>query len=168
MAFGTGLHPTTRLCLALIEDLADRGSLDHASVLDVGCGSGILSIAAALLGARHVIGVDTDPLAVETTQRNAALNGLATTIEARTGSVPLAPDVRRFDIVLANLIASVLIDLNVPLSNAVRPDGRLVASGIFRDREAEVREALKGAGLLVVGRASETDWVALLVQRPAD
>jgi len=167
MAFGTGLHPTTRLCLALVEDLADEGVLTAASVLDVGCGSGILSIAAGLFGAEHVLGVDTDPLAVETTRRNAALNELAQVIEARTGSVPLADDDRQFDVVLANLIASLLVDLAVPLFDAVRPGGRLVASGIFRDREPEVRRAFESAGLRVVGNRSETDWVALVAERPA-
>ena len=166
MAFGTGLHPTTRLCLALIEDLAGDGLLDHASVLDVGCGSGILAIAAGLLGARPILGVDTDPLAVETTRTNARLNGLSDVIEVRTGSVPLA-DETAFDIVLANLIASLLVDLAVPLSNAVRPGGRLVASGIFRDREPDVRSAFEAAGLSIVGRLTETDWVALVAERPA-
>ena len=173
MAFGTGLHPTTRLCLALVEDLtaatdsAPDGLLDHASVLDVGCGSGILSIAAGLLGARPILGVDTDPLAVETTRRNALLNGLSDIIDARTGSVPLTGDDRQFDVVLANLIASLLVDLAVPLSYVVRPGGRLVASGIFRDREPDVRGAFESAGLRILGRKSETDWVALVVERPA-
>ncbi|HEY5519774.1 MAG TPA: 50S ribosomal protein L11 methyltransferase [Candidatus Limnocylindrales bacterium] len=167
MAFGTGLHPTTRLCMALIDDLAGEGLFDHASVLDVGCGSGILSICAGLLGAALVLGVDTDPLAVETTRRNARLNGLSRVIEARTGSVPLADDETHFDIVLANLIASLLVDLAVPLSYVVRPGGRLVASGIFRDREPDVRNAFESAGLRIVDRRSETDWVALVAERPA-
>ena len=136
-------------------------------VLDVGCGSGILSICAGLLGAAHVLGVDTDPLAVETTRSNARLNGLSRAIEARTGSVPLADDETHFDIVLANLIASLLVDLAVPLSYVVRPGGRLVASGIFRDREPDVRNAFESAGLRIVDRRSETDWVALVAERPA-
>jgi ribosomal protein L11 methyltransferase len=161
MAFGTGLHPTTRLCLAQIEDLAARGLVRDASVLDVGCGSGILAIAAGLLGARPVLGVDTDPLAVETTRRNAALNGLGGVIEARRGSVPLAADARTFDLVLANLIATLLVDLAPGLAACVVDGGRLVASGIFRDRESDVSRACASAGLRVVGRRSETDWVAL-------
>jgi ribosomal protein L11 methyltransferase len=165
MAFGTGLHPTTRLCLATLEQLADRDAVDERSVLDVGCGSGILGIAAALLGARPVLGVDTDPLAVETTLRNAALNDLAGVVEARTGSVPLGDNEPTFDIVLANLVASLLIDLSEPLAAAVRPGGVLVASGIFSDREAEVRTAFEAAGLLVVGAMGETDWVALECRR---
>ena len=161
MAFGTGLHPTTRLCLASIEALADRGLMHDASVLDVGCGSGILSLAAALLGARSVLGVDTDPLAVETTQRNASLNGLSDRIQVRQGSVPLADVAHTFDIVVANLVASLLIDLARPLAATVKPGGVLVASGIFADRESEVRKAFESAGLQVVGTSRETDWVAL-------
>jgi ribosomal protein L11 methyltransferase len=165
MAFGTGLHPTTRLCLASIEDSAERGRVSRASVLDVGCGSGILAIAAALFGADPVIAVDTDPLAVETTLRNAALNGLSDTISARQGSVPLGDATRTFDIVLANLVASLLIDLAPALAAAVTPGGTILASGIFADRESDVRSAFEPAGLRVVGRSAETDWVALEARR---
>ena len=87
----------------------------------------------------------------------------------RPGLDQMLKDARRrqFDVVLANLIASLLVDLAVPLSEAVRPGGRLVASGIFRDREPDVRSAFESAGLRVLGRRSETDWVALVVDRPA-
>jgi ribosomal protein L11 methyltransferase len=159
MAFGTGLHPTTRLCLARIEKLAERDLIDGASLLDVGCGSGILAITAALLGARPVLGVDTDPLAVETTLKNAALNGLQ--ISARQGSVPLGDNDQTFDVVLANLVASLLIDLSRALAESVRPGGTLVASGIFSDRETEVRSAFESVALRVVGDSREGDWVAL-------
>ena len=164
-AFGTGLHPTTRLCLALMEDVADRGLVRGASVVDVGCGSGILAIAASLLGAQPVLGVDTDPLAVETTLKNAALNGLGERIRARQGSVPLGDNEPTFDIVLANLVASLLIDLASALKESVRPGGRLIASGIFVDREPEVRTAFESVGLRVVGIQSEGDWVALETER---
>jgi ribosomal protein L11 methyltransferase len=165
MAFGTGLHPTTRLCLAFVEDLADRDLIAGARVLDVGCGSGILAIAAALLDATSVVGVDTDPLAVETTLKNAALNGLEGQITARTGSLSLKDGAATYDVVLANLIASVLIDLAEPLAAAVRPGGVVIASGIFVDREEAVREAFEAAGLHVVGAKRETDWVALEAHR---
>lgn len=165
MAFGTGLHPTTRLCLAMIEAVADRGLLFRAKALDVGCGSGILSIAAALLGADSVLGVDTDPLAVETTISNASLNGLSGSIKAMQASVPLAGGKTQFDIVLANLVASLLIDLSQHLASAVKPGGRLIASGIFADREPEVRKAFESAGLRVTGGRQEGDWVALETER---
>jgi ribosomal protein L11 methyltransferase len=159
MAFGTGLHPTTRLCLIALESLADRGRLRGARVLDVGCGSGILAIAAAKLGAASVVGIDVDPIAVEATLANAATNGLSGRISARLGSLPsgLPP----FDVVSANLIASLLVELAPALAAELRRHGTLVSSGIFIDREADVRSAFTKA-LLDVGETwDEGDWVAL-------
>ena len=163
MAFGTGLHPTTRLCLAAVEALGDRGTLDGARVLDVGCGSGILAIAAAKLGAAHVLGVDTDPIAIEATVANAAGNGLGERIAARAGSLPTGQPA--FDVVLANLIASLLVRLASQLRGELRPGGILLASGIFVDREADVREAFAAAGLAVGARSEEGEWVALEATR---
>lgn len=163
MAFGTGLHPTTRLCLEGLEALADRGGLSGATVLDVGCGSGILAIAAARLGAAKVLGLDTDPIAVDATVANVRRNGLARRIRARQGSVPSGePPV---DVILANLIASVLISLAADLARALRPGGTLLASGIFADREPPVVAALGAAGLAVTGRWTEDDWVAIEAAR---
>jgi ribosomal protein L11 methyltransferase len=159
MAFGTGLHPTTQLCLAAIESLADRGQVDGARVLDVGCGSGILALAAARFGAAGVVGVDTDPIAVEATEANAARNRLAGRIVARVGSLPTGEG--PFDLVLANLIANVLIDLAARLRDEIRPGGALLASGIFVDREGDVRSALEVAGLAVESRSVDGEWVAL-------
>jgi ribosomal protein L11 methyltransferase len=159
MAFGTGLHPTTRLCLIALESLADRGRLRGARVLDVGCGSGILAIAAAKLGAASVVGIDVDPIAVEATLANAATNGLSGRISARLGSLPsgLPP----FDVASANLIASLLVELAPALAAELRRHGTLVSSGIFIDREADVRSAFTKA-LLDVGETwDEGDWVAL-------
>lgn len=159
MAFGTGLHPTTRLCLAGIEELADRGAVAEARVLDVGCGSGILGICAALFGARSVLALDTDPIAVEATSANAERNGLAAAIDARQGTLPAGGG--PYDVVLANLISSLLIALAGELGEALAPAGMLLASGIFIDREDEVAAALSAAGLTVAGRRAEGDWVAL-------
>ena len=167
MAFGTGLHPTTRLCLAALEDLAATGELTGAHVLDVGSGSGILAITAALLGAADVTAVDTDPIAVEMTAKNAGLNGLADRVAARQGSVPLTDGGMHFDLVLANLVASLLVDLASALSDAVRPGGRLIASGIFHDRESEVVAAFESAGLSITDRRGEGEWVALEADRRA-
>jgi len=165
MAFGTGLHPTTRLCLAAIEALADRGALAGARVLDVGCGSGILAIAALRLGAFTAFGVDTDPTAIEATFANARRNRLARRLRARVGSLPSG--VPAFDVVLANLIAGALVPLAAPLHDELQPGAALLASGIFIDREAEVRAAFEAAGLEVVGRSIEGDWVALEAARRA-
>jgi ribosomal protein L11 methyltransferase len=163
MAFGTGLHPTTRLCLAALESLADAGRVEGARVLDVGCGSGILAIAALKLGARSALGVDLDPIAVEATTANARRNRLSRRVVARHGSVPTGE--RPFDIVLANLVAGVLIPLARPLAGELRPGGALLASGIFADREAEVTAAFAASGLRVAARAAEGDWVTLSLAR---
>jgi len=170
MAFGTGLHPTTRLCLAGIERWADEGLLLRGSardggarLLDVGCGSGILAIAAGLLGARGLVGVDTDPIAVEATLANARRNRVARRLRAWRGSLPTGAG--PFDLVTANLIASVLVALAADLFGELGPRGRLVASGIFVDREDDVRAAFESAGLRVLGRDAEGDWVALEAER---
>ena len=163
MAFGTGLHPTTRLCLAAIESLDDRGRIDGTRVLDVGCGSGILALAAVRLGAASALGVDTDPIAIEATDANARRNHVARRIRARVGSLPSgAPP---FDVVLANLIAGVLIPLAPMLHDELVPGGVLLASGIFIDREPEVRAAFRSAGLVIDGRTDEGEWVALEAHR---
>ena len=159
MAFGTGLHPTTRLCLAALEPLADDGRLTGARVLDVGCGSGILAIAALRLGAASALGVDTDPIAIESTDANARRNGLTRRTRAWVGSLPSGEP--PFDVVLANLIAGVLVPLAPALRLEIADGGTLLASGIFIDREAEVRAAFAAAGLAVSHRLVEGDWVAL-------
>jgi ribosomal protein L11 methyltransferase len=181
MAFGTGLHPTTRLCLVGLERWADGGLVRGARVLDVGCGSGILAVAAGLLGAGSLRAVDTDPIAVEATRENAARNGVD--VQASVGSLPVAGG--PWDLVLANLVASLLVALASELAAALRPGddqtgtvadgpgsagggprgGRLLASGIFIDREPEVVHAFESVGLRIVGREQETDWVALDVER---
>lgn len=170
MAFGTGLHPTTRLCLAGLERWADEGVVEAASMLDVGSGSGILAITAGLLGATSIDAIDTDPVAVAATDENAARNGVV--IQAWQGTLPVERG--PYDLVTANLVTSVLIAVAPDLCAAVRPGdgsidsgGRLLASGIFVDREPEVRQALAGVGLRVRARQQDTDWVALDLERPA-
>ncbi len=169
MAFGTGLHPTTRLCLVGLERWHEQGLVAGASTFDVGSGSGILGVGAALLGAGPVRAIDTDRIAVESTRENAARNGVD--IFASQGSLPI--DEGPFDLVFANLVASLLVAMAGALAAAVRPGdgtpgsgGRLLASGIFIDREPEVRRAFALAGLRMVRREQETDWIALDLERP--
>ncbi|HEY0443906.1 MAG TPA: 50S ribosomal protein L11 methyltransferase [Candidatus Limnocylindrales bacterium] len=160
MAFGTGLHPTTRLCLEALETLAGEGRVEGRRILDVGCGSGILAIAAARFGAGHVLGIDTDPIAIEATMANARRNAVARRVRAEHHALP-SGQADRFDVVLANLIASLLVGLATELRAELRPGGTILASGIFVDREADVRTAFAAAGLDVTRRWAEGDWVAL-------
>jgi ribosomal protein L11 methyltransferase len=156
MAFGTGLHPTTRLCLRLLE----REPLAGRSLLDLGCGSGILAIAAAKLGAAPVLALDTDSVAVEVASENVARNGVAAQVQTAAGSLPVpsAP----CDVVVANIIADVLIELAPELAATLAPGGRLITSGIIQDREDEVALTLAAAGLHLRERLREGEWVALL------
>jgi ribosomal protein L11 methyltransferase len=164
MAFGTGLHPTTRGCLALMQRLSPM----PAKVLDGGSGSGILGIAALLLGAQHVVALDTDPVAVETSGANAAVNGVADRLEARKGTMAAAErGAERYDLVLANLVATLLIDLAARLSTLLAPGGTLIASGIIEPRGGEVVAALESAGLVLVERLDDGEWLSLRM-RPAE
>ena len=159
MAFGTGLHSTTRLCLAGLEALADAGALDVDRALDVGCGSGILSIAAARLGVRTVTAIDIDPIAVDATIANARRNRLSGRIRPRLGSLPSGDG--PYDLLVGNLIASVLVTLAGDLAAELTRSGRWLVSGIFADREAAVREAFATAGLAISDRWADEEWVAL-------
>jgi len=165
MAFGTGLHPTTRLCLAAVETLAERGRLAGARVLDVGCGSGILAIAALKLGATAALGLDTDPIAVEATLANGRRNAVVRRLRVRLGSLPSGEP--GFDVVVANLIAGLLVSFAPALQAELRLGATLLASGIFVDREAEVVRSFEAAGLTITGRSAEGEWVALEAVRVA-
>jgi ribosomal protein L11 methyltransferase len=156
MAFGTGLHPTTRGCLVLLQGV--RPMLPR--VLDVGSGSGVLSLAAIRLGAAGVVALDTDPLAVEATRQNATANGLGDRVEARLGSLPeVAAD--RFPLVLANLVAAILVELAPRLAAHLAPGGTLIVGGIIEARAAEVEAALIGTGLRPEERRGDGEWLAM-------
>ena len=157
MAFGTGLHPTTRGCLTLLQEISPMPPV----VLDVGCGSGILALAALRLGAERAVCCDTDPLAVEATLANAAANDFADRLNAHEGSLPPAPPTTTYPLVLANLVAAVLIDLSPPLAAHTAPGGTLVAGGIIDSRADEVLAALTDAGFTLDGRLDDGEWVSL-------
>ena len=162
MAFGTGLHPTTRGCLLLLQSLEPM----PATVLDVGIGSGILALAALRLGAEHAVGIDTDPLAVEASLANAERNRLSDRLVATVGTLHETPD-RTYPLVLANLVAAVLVDLAPRLAAHLAPGGLLLASGIIEPKADAVVAAMSDAGLAVVSRHDDGEWVTLvLVHRP--
>ena len=180
MAFGTGLHPTTQLCLELMETL----EFNNTTVLDLGCGSGILAVAAVLSGARRVLALDTDPIAVQATQENAAINDVHTQLVAAEGSLGAAPldhwlgwegatfgapqtyrPHHEFNIILANILANVHVLLGNDYVAALQPGGMLLTSGIISEREADVVAAFTAAGLRQLARRTEGDWVALVHQR---
>jgi len=160
-AFGTGLHPTTRRCLEVLEAIVRPGD----EVLDVGTGSGILSLASVGLGARRALATDVDPIAVSAARANVSLSVADGRVAVALGSVDAVPSGHTFDIVVANIIARVILELAEPLVERVRPDGYLVVGGIIADRAEEVVEELRRRGL-VVERFVDGDWVTLLGRRP--
>lgn len=156
MAFGTGGHATTALCL---EALADRVS-SGASVLDVGCGSGVLGIAAARLGAGHVVMIDNDPVAVDIAAQNARKNG----VEARTSLTPVDELGGTFDVVVANILANPLRELAAAI--AARTGRTLLLSGILDAQAPDVVVAYEAQGLALRERRALGEWVLLELERP--
>ena len=161
MAFGTGLHPTTRMCILACERLVGH----DMRVLDLGTGSGILAIAAAKLGAASVLALDVDGVAAKVARENVAMNGLEDRVQVVQGSIDQAISDRGYDLVLANIIASVIAELAPELHAATAPDGVLVVSGIIEEREGMVVEALKAAGLRIEETMAEGDWRAMVCRR---
>jgi ribosomal protein L11 methyltransferase len=154
-AFGTGYHPTTRLCLELLE------KVEAGSYLDVGTGSGILAIAAHKLGAGPIVAVDNDPVAVKVARENLALNQVPAQVELSEG-----PPAGSYRVVTANLVAAVLIELAEALSNSLAPSGQLICGGIIEPRAEETLRALTAAGLDLVEQVQQEDWVSLRLRRP--
>ncbi len=158
MCFGTGLHPTTRLCLAALEDLVRAGD----EVLDVGTGTGILAIAAARMGASRVVALDISSEAVATAASNAQSNGVQ--LETFAGELGELPPCT-FDVLAANLLANTVIELAPQFRARLAPGGRLVASGILQDQRDEVLAALRAANLDITDERSSGDWLAVLAKR---
>ena len=164
MAFGTGTHPTTHLCLEALEDLTPVGG----QVLDLGCGSGILAIAAAKFGAAFVLAVDNDPIAVEATDENKEVNHVGDKISAEVGSLDtVLASGALFDLVAANLIARVILAMSEHgLGQIVRPGGIAVFSGIIQEQVPDIEVALRKTGLEPYKRRTMGDWVAIEARRP--
>ncbi|HQN43875.1 MAG TPA: 50S ribosomal protein L11 methyltransferase [Anaerolineaceae bacterium] len=165
MAFGTGTHPTTQLCMALLENRVGK----NEPVIDVGCGSGILSIAAAKLGAVRALAVDIDPLSVKATLENAQANGVSEQIEAGLGSVAEILQknfsLDRAPLVLANILAPVIVRLlDAGLAQLVLPGGILILSGIMVDQADSVIEAAARHQLTLIEQQTMGDWIALVMQ----
>ncbi len=188
MAFGTGLHPTTRLCLLLLEEILPPLASANIKAVDVGTGSGILAIAAAKLGAGLVVGVDTDQVAVRAAAENVERNNLSDKIILARGSLAVEaggtanggfysfpeedqqtpPELAQnlpCRLVIANIIARVLIFLAPHFAGALEQGGMLVSSGIISEKADEVVAAFEAAGLKVEERRQEGDWIALLAKK---
>ena len=194
MAFGTGLHPTTQMCLRAIEAHMPPG----ARALDLGAGSGILAIAAAKLGAVSVLALDIDPLAVEVARENAARNGVEGIVHVEVGTLADLPKLKRseihsrggsvrslpvghaagfadpaeastptiFDFALVNILAKTIIQLcDEGLAQIISPAGVVSFAGLIDTQEDEVRGALARAGFAVIDRAQDKDWVGLVCRR---
>ncbi len=159
-AFGSGSHPTTRMCLAELEHLVRAGD----TVADIGCGSGLLAIAALCLGAEAAVGVDTEEVAIEVSRANAERVGVADrstflpgTIEVLAGS--------RFDVVVANIAAHVLGDIAAALTASVADEGALVLSGVLAEQSDDLLAEFERLGFVLLSTAAEDDWRALVLRR---
>ena len=163
MSFGTGGHASTRLCLAELERYVKKGM----SVLDLGCGSGILSISALKLGASYAAACDIDPIAADTARKNAELNGIGRdTYTVFSGDILKDSDLKsdfrkkRFNIVLANIVADVIIPLSAEAGNYIAPHGLFICSGIINERAGDVRTALAENGFSLINESTSEGWTA--------
>ncbi len=168
LTFGTGAHPTTQLCLELLEEVLQSGD----KVLDLGCGSGILAIAALAMGASRAIGIDIDPKAADVAFENAALNGVGPdrlSVYAgdvlRDNKLAARLGAGQNRVVLANIVADVIIPLSAKAGELMAPDGVFLTSGIIDGREDEVRAALEANGFAVVKHLERGGWHAFRGER---
>ncbi|MDF2682526.1 MAG: ribosomal protein methyltransferase [Brevibacillus sp.] len=160
MAFGTGTHPTTILCLRAVEKYVDQGD----RLYDVGTGTAILSIAAIKLGAEHVLAMDLDEVAVRSAQANTELNGVHESITVRQNNL-LDGVEEPVDVVVANILAEVIVRFTDDVYRVLKPEGVFIASGIIQAREADVKKALADSGLVVVETIMIDDWVAIVSKK---
>ncbi len=159
-AFGTGQHPTTRMCLRAME----KGVLDGTwSLLDVGTGSGILALYGERIGARRILAIDTDPEALRWAKRNISLNGQSEVIQL--SSDPLEALEEKFDLIVANLILGTILDLLPSFPPIIKQDGTLILSGVLREQVPQVKALLPGHGLGTLEVLYEKEWACVLVKK---
>lgn len=162
MAFGTGHHPTTRMCLELLEEHCRSGM----EVLDFGCGSGILSIAAHKLGAAKVMGMDVDSVAVEAASANVRMNSSDECVSIILGTLPHTQvSVGNYDIVLSNISTSVILDLSNELLSSIKLGGLIILSGILKDRQEEISECLGNLGVIIDHVEMDGDWISVVARK---
>lgn len=160
MAFGTGTHETTTLCMRLLEKYLKEGQ----SVMDVGCGSGILAIAAAMLGSKDILGIEIDPDAVRTAIENVELNNVAGAVTVKEGD--LTKDVDKVvDLIVANLMAPLVIELSGAAADHLTDNGIYISSGILIEKKDMVSEAVKAAGFEILEILEEGEWCAIAAQK---
>jgi len=160
MAFGTGTHPTTVLCLRAIEKYLRPGD----DVLDVGTGSGVLSIACAKLGANRVLAVDLDEVAVKVAKLNVKVNKVQEVVEVKHGNLADHVD-GTYQLVVANILAEVILRLVDDAYRLLSPGGVFIASGIIENKRKDVEEALRNAGFTIIDIESEEDWVSIVSRK---
>lgn len=160
MAFGTGTHETTSLCVKMMEEYMKPGD----SVLDVGCGSGILSIAAALLGSTKVLGVEIDPVAVEIAKENLILNRVDNVAKAQFGDLTKGIDFKA-NLVVANLMADLVIMLSKDVAKHLLPDGIYISSGILVEKEVKVADEIRACGFKILEVKEDGMWCCIVAQK---
>lgn len=173
MAFGTGTHPTTQLCLEYLEELLTPDSSQFAmpnTVIDLGCGTAILAVACLKLGAQHALGVDIDPQAIDTACQNATTNEVSDRLELSVGSLDEICagkySLQQAPVVVVNILAPVLVSmLDHNLGDIISPGGSAILSGILDTQASQVEEAARRNHLQVVSRKQTGDWVALQLQK---
>jgi ribosomal protein L11 methyltransferase len=160
MAFGTGTHPTTILCIRALEKMIRGGE----KVIDVGCGTGVLSIAAAKLGAKEVLAVDLDQVAVESAAFNAEINRVSDRVNVRKNDLLRQLD-GTYDLIVANILAEVIVTFADQVAERLKPNGIYITSGIISKKAEVVKDALEEAGLPVMETFNEDDWVAFISKK---
>ncbi|NTW05626.1 MAG: 50S ribosomal protein L11 methyltransferase [Peptococcaceae bacterium] len=161
MAFGCGNHPTTAMCVEMLEKIVFGGE----KVIDVGTGSGILSIVAALMGASSIIAVDSDSVAVKVARENVQANGLENIINVREGNLT-SGIFTKFDIVVANIVADVINSLLPSVPHLLKDGGKFIASGIIAGRREEMARNIENSGLKIIKVINSGEWTGFLAEKP--